>query len=223
MTFFRILLLLDNMRKKIVFDPQQLVTWSLVTFGLCITVWQCYNCTLQYLAQPVRVEQQFVNIANLPPIQLSICKVLNVAQPIEYSDTIGLSFENSDEDYYGPAVLDTPTWEAGTMPLFANSTDIFWTQLKAIDNPINMSALIQVIEFYNDSSSSWNVLYNETTGEDLFAMAIYPYEGNSTLLCHTLKQGLADFGTQFRLKTLEYSESRNLFIFYFLPNFYTHL
>jgi hypothetical protein len=52
---------------------------------------------------------------------------------------------------------------------------------------------------------TWDMLYDNmrnssNAGVD---MAMYPFAGNSTILCHTIQQGLAEFGTKFRLVTGE--------------------
>jgi hypothetical protein len=48
---------------------------------------------------------------------------------------------------------------------------------------------------------TWEMIYenmrNSNNAE--IDLGIYPFEGSSTLLCHTLHQGLAEFGTEFRL------------------------
>jgi hypothetical protein len=62
--------------------------------------------------------------------------------------------------------------------------------------------LIIELAFWNKTGHDWDVIYQRSglnNGSDKFAMAVYPYEGNSTLLCHTLEEGLGAFGTQFRI------------------------
>jgi hypothetical protein len=176
----------DNMRKKIVFEPQQLLTWSLVTFGLCITLWQSFNCTLQYLAEPVRVEEQFVNIDTLPPIQLSICKKISI-NPRDKVLAINFNFET----YVEP--------ETRLPSMLTYSRETFWANLSADGEYFQLGQLVKMIEFWNDTSSRWDVLFKDPFGGNLFDMAIHPYVDNDTLLCHTLRPGLAEFGTKFRL------------------------
>jgi hypothetical protein len=50
-------------------------------------------------------------------------------------------------------------------------------------------------------------------------MAVYPSEGNTTLLCHTLSQGLAEFGRQFRLVPGPAASACKLPFFIFLVHF----
>jgi hypothetical protein len=63
--------------------------------------------------------------------------------------------------------------------------------------------LVSEVGFWNETINDWNAIY-QTWGpnnhSDQFEMAFYPYEGNSTLLCYTLKEGLSGFGTQFRIR-----------------------
>ena len=160
-----------------------------MTFGLCITLWQGWDCTHQYLAQPIRVEEQFVTLANLPPIQLSICRVFGIEKSVIPE---GSSFINGDEGYYEQLI---------GLPIYANSTAEFWSKLTARQEIFQLAQLIQEIRFFNESSASWDLIYERTTNSSLFDMGIYPFDRNSTLLCHTLRPGLASFGTKFRLIT----------------------
>ena len=68
------------MRRIGAWDPTAFFRWALVGFGLCMSLWQGWNCTQRYLAKPVMVEDQFVNLDSLPPIQLSICKKFLVSK-----------------------------------------------------------------------------------------------------------------------------------------------
>ena len=162
-----------------IWDPHQLVIWSMVTLGLVITLWQGWDCTQLYLAQPIRVEEQFVSLAKLPPIQLSICKIFGIDQPAD-------------------ATRNSST---GTVPTFANSTEAFWSRLSARGESFQLGKFISEIRFWNESSSTWDAIFGKTVNNSQVDMEIYPYEGNSTLLCHTLRPGLADFGPVLRLVT----------------------
>ena len=89
-------------------NPTVFVTWSLVAFSLCITVWQGWNCTMLYLSNPVTIEESFESLSSLPPIQLSICKRFLIKEPLEPS---------------------TKRRTAGTVLTFANSTEAFWQDM----------------------------------------------------------------------------------------------
>ena len=63
--------------------------------------------------------------------------------------------------------------------------------------------------FWNDTLYAWDAIYQRKgpkNDSNQFDMAFYPYEGNSTLLCHTLKEGLAGFGTKFRIQPINSSD-----------------
>ena len=196
---------LFKMRFTQSWDPAQLLTWTMVFFGIIITVWQGWDCTQQYLAQPVRVEEQFVKVTDLPPIQLSICKIFSIDQPssnaplesqFTYYDEVSVSDEFS---------LSTE----GTMPIFSNSSAAFWRTLDDRWEKYHLGDFIEEIGFWNDTASSWDLIYEKTKKDvSMMDMAIYPYEGNSSLLCHTLQPGLAEFGSQIRLVTTVAVDSR---------------
>jgi hypothetical protein len=62
--------------------------------------------------------------------------------------------------------------------------------------------LVIEMAFWNDTIQDWDAIYERNgprNESNQFDMAFYPYEGNSTLLCHTLKKGLNAFGTKFRI------------------------
>jgi hypothetical protein len=63
--------------------------------------------------------------------------------------------------------------------------------------------LVIEMAFWNENVHDWDAIYQKNgprNDSSQFDMAFYPYEGNSTLLCHTLKEGLGAFGTQFRIQ-----------------------
>jgi hypothetical protein len=63
--------------------------------------------------------------------------------------------------------------------------------------------LVIEVVFWNGTVDDWDAVYQRNgpnNGSHKFEMAFYPYEGNSTLLCHTLTEGLGSFGTKFRIK-----------------------
>jgi hypothetical protein len=58
------------------------------------------------------------------------------------------------------------------------------------------------VAFWNDNLHDWDAIYQRYGPRDYisqFDMAFYPYVGNSTLLCYTLREGLGSFGTKFRI------------------------
>ena len=184
------------MRKTRGWDPSTLFPWSLVVFGLCITVYQGWECTLRYLANPLMVEQEFVSIASLPPIQLSICKKFTVGEPEV------MPAENEYDEYNPWAKNFIPSRGSIIYP-FANSTEEFWQEMQSRRAKFLLSDLVDDIDFWNVTISGWDIiidkeksLRNDTSS---FDMSFYPYEGNSTLLCYTLRTGLAEFGTKFRI------------------------
>jgi hypothetical protein len=67
---------------------------------------------------------------------------------------------------------------------------------------LRLKDFVDELAFWNESIHDWDTIY-QTTGprndSSRFDMAFYPYEGNSTLLCHTLTEGLGSFGTKFRI------------------------
>jgi hypothetical protein len=76
-----------NMKLKSGWDPYQMFTWTMVTFGIMVTLWEFWDCTQKYLAQPISIEEEFVSVADLPPIQLSICKIFSIGQLLKPTGT----------------------------------------------------------------------------------------------------------------------------------------
>jgi hypothetical protein len=166
-------------------DPVVLITWSLVALGLCISLWHLWVCSLRYLAQPVRVEDQFVPLTSLPPVQLSVCRRFSLAPEEEEF------VPPADSSYYDVALPSSFQLPGGTITAFANSSAAFWQGLQARGESYRLSDSLAEIGVWNETGGgSWDVIYpraglkNDTSQ---FAMAFYPYEENSTLLCHTLQ------------------------------------
>ena len=179
-------------------DPRQLITWSVMALGLGISLWQGWTCTHLYLAQPVRVETQFAALAHLqPPIQLSLCRVFSIDHRVNPK---------------GMSVF-------GRMPTFANNTNstaaanaTFWRQLEALGERFQLWDFVAEIGFWNETAAAWDLVYGKTIGDtSALDLAVYPYEGNSSLLCHTLREGLATWGTRFRLVTAAALEASRYF------------
>jgi len=71
--------------------------------------------------------------------------------------------------------------------------------------PNRLYDLVIEVAFWNDTLYAWDAIYQRKgpkNDSNQFDMAFYPYEGNSTLLCHTLKEGLGGFGTKFRIQPI---------------------
>jgi len=195
------------MKRSKLWDPAVLFTWSLVACGLGITMWQGWNCILRYLSQPMRVEEEFVSLALLPPVQLSICKVFTVRLSDNYptDDEDIISIEEMDDNLSGNLPLDEdygPTGTGNGIPLYANSAEAFWQGLLLAHEEVKLSDLIDEIDFHNETMDGWDAIYtsagpkNETSQ---FEMGFYPFASNSVLLCFTLRTGLAEFGNRLRI------------------------
>jgi hypothetical protein len=179
-------------------DPTILLTWSFAAFCLCVSLWQGWSCSLRYLAATLRVEETFVPLTALPaPIQLSLCTQFDLDQSDPADDQVA---EDPEDFFDGLDMTDSA--EPGLIPTWAVSTAAFWQELEAQEGAL-LSKTISDISFWNETTADWEYIYqsrwprNETS---LFKMAVYPYEDNSTLLCHTLQAGLAEFGTRFRIQ-----------------------
>jgi hypothetical protein len=123
-----------RMKRTRGWDPTVFVTWSLVAFSLCITVWQGWNCTMLYLSNPVIVEDSFESLSSLPPIQLSICKKFIVGEPLVenlVSATNYLEGLNADKEdnILFPNYLKVNKLPPATILPFANSTAAFWQDM----------------------------------------------------------------------------------------------
>ena len=124
-----------------------------------------------------------MGIADLPPIQLSICKIFGIGNL-------------ADED-----VMES-LLHRGTVPIFARTTDDFWNKLDRRGDRYRLGDFIAKIEFWNGTASRWDLIFDDKSQDvSMVDMRIYPYEVNSTLLCHTLRSKLVGFGTKFRLVT----------------------
>jgi hypothetical protein len=75
--------------------------------------------------------------------------------------------------------------------------------------PNRLNDLVIEVAFWNETLYAWDAIYQNKgpkNDSNQFDMAFYPYEGNSTLLCHTLKEGLGGFGTKFRIQPINSSD-----------------
>jgi hypothetical protein len=64
---------------------------------------------------------------------------------------------------------------------------------------LRLKDFVDELAFWNESIHDWDTIYQKRgprNDSSRFDMAFYPYEGNSTLLCHTLTEGLGSFGTK---------------------------
>ena len=90
------------------------------------------------------------------------------------------------------------------MATWTNSTNMttttFWSQLEGRGEKTRLSDFIAEIGFWNESLGDWDAIFGTQKAADV-AAAFYPFAANSTLLCHTLRPGLATWGTRLRLIT----------------------
>ena len=82
--------------------------------------------------------------------------------------------------------------------------------------PNRLNDLVIEVAFWNETLYAWDAIFQRKgpkNDSNQFDMAFYPYEGNSTLLCYTLNEGLAGFGTKFRIQQINSSAigKKNLF------------
>jgi hypothetical protein len=98
-----------------------------------------------------------------------------------------------------PTIFRTGT--SGTLPIFADTVSEFWNELDSRRIVYHLHDLIQELEFWNDTSMTWDMIYGNmrNSSNARFDMVFYPFEDSSILLCHTLQKGLAEFGTKFKL------------------------
>jgi hypothetical protein len=71
--------------------------------------------------------------------------------------------------------------------------------------PNRLKDFVIEVAFWNESLHAWDAIFQRRgikNDSNQFDMSFYPYEGNSTLLCHTLKEGLSGFGTKFRIQPI---------------------
>jgi hypothetical protein len=129
-------------------------------------------------------------------ITFFIYKVGETCKPPEDADNID-SIIYDDED--GPS---------GTIPTYANSSQAFWQGLDSCEEDYKLEQIVRKIDFWNETSAGWEVIweviyFSESTmrgNDSLFDLAIYPFEGTSALVCHTLIDGLAKLGTLLRIR-----------------------
>jgi hypothetical protein len=169
----------------------------LILASLCVVLWQVYDVTTMYLSQPVSTELQVVPLNDIPNIHLSICKRFEI---------VNCKFTcpaNSNSKICVPCTAQQ------IPPVFSNLTNNsdFWSS--SLDK-YNMTSYrfrdwIDYIKVWNDALVEWNVVYDRLTfsldeEEAMFTMQMYPYFGNFTLLCHTLKEDIRTLSPRIKLQ-----------------------
>ena len=156
-------------------SPYQLFTWVLVAAGLSITAWQGWDCTQQYLAQPVRVEQRLVSLDQLPPIQLSFCQIFDI-------------------DHQQQQLPHNHSSTRGTVPLAATTGAAFWLEFGARNDIFHLAQLIEEIGFWNGSGvgtgAAAGQLFMIIAQEDPYCLTRPSILMKATVSCSVTPSGL---------------------------------
>jgi len=108
--------------------------------------------------------------------------------------------EEADNQY--SIIYDEQTGPAGTIPTYANSSQAFWQGLDSCQEEYKLEDIVREIHFWNATTASWEVIYESIRpgAGSFFHLLVFPYEGNSILVCHTLNDGLAKYGALLRIQ-----------------------
>jgi hypothetical protein len=152
-------------------------------------MWQGYDVTQTYLSEPISTEVKVVPLSSIPNIRLSICMKFEIIYCLLCKKTTLSPYKNNLNSTYQNYWIYTDLNSTNTAsPLY-----------------FSMRNILDQIQFWNDSGTKWETLFdrNTTTIRDemaLFTRQMYPYVDNYTLLCHTLNQDIYNIAPLLQLQ-----------------------
>ena len=161
----------------------------LILFSISILCWQGYQIVSTYISQPISTEQKLLPLDNVPNIHMSICKsfeIMDCKLPIVdpkkgqncNKQQLPAYFKNQSEKY----------------KLFSDE-----------ENPVQFQDMMTYISVWNEYHTMWRPFYDGDSkineDEKVFVtQEMYPYMGNNTLCCYTLKKDIRFFAPMLKLQ-----------------------
>ena len=161
----------------------------LILVSLSIVIWQGYIVISNYISQPISTEQKLLSLDDIPNIHMSICK----------------SFEITDCKFpmINPKIGQNCNKQQ--LPAFLKNQSDQYKPLRDKENPIQFRDMMNYILVWKESQTLWTPFYDSSSisNEDekvLFTQTMYPYLGNNTLLCYTLREDIRSFAPMLKLQ-----------------------
>ena len=163
----------------------------LILFSIGILCWQGYQIVNTYISQPISTEQKLLPLDNVPNIHMSICK----------------SFEITDCKF--PMINPNPkigqNCNKQQLPAFFKNQSDQYKLLRDKENPIQFRDMMNYILVWKESQTLWTPFYDSSSSSNedekvLFTQTMYPYLGNNTLLCYTLREDIRSFAPMLKLQ-----------------------
>ena len=120
-----------------------------------MTIYIGYSCTARYISNPTTVNDDITSIAELQPLQWSICKQFQVTTCTIGSDITGSLFEDFDSD-------TECTFDAYTIPNHAKSKEAFWKSLEDNKEKFTATDFVRSVDIWNRTSEEWMHIFGDS-------------------------------------------------------------
>jgi hypothetical protein len=159
----------------------------LILFSLVFIIKQGYDVTQTYLSQPLSSEYQVLPVSSMPGIRLTICRRIEIVDCTLYQSNNTCSRQSLPP--YG--ISESYNTEFSSFRDTHNNNES--------SAALSFQHILDQIQYWNESVDGWEDIFDSlhsTVEEEiaLFNTQMYPFTGNYTLLCHTLKHDVKNLG-----------------------------
>ena len=164
----------------------------LILISLSVVLWEGYQVTNTYMRQPISTEQKLLPLSSIPNILMSICR----------------SFEITDCKFplkNQPTKKNCSSYQLPMYSINQSDFETFFTDAVTSQTPIQFRDIMDYIWIWNESQKFWKKVYDSSifspeNDSTLYTQQIYPYNGNNTLLCYTLKEDIRSFAPMLKFQ-----------------------
>ena len=164
----------------------------LILISLSVVLWEGYQVTNTYMRQPISTEQKLLPLSSIPNICMSICR----------------SFEITDCKFplkNQPTKKNCSSYQLPMYSINQSDFETFFTDAVTSQTPIQFRYIMDYIWIWNESQTIWKKVYDSSifsreNDSTLYTQQIYPYNGNNTLLCFTLKEDIRSFAPMLKFQ-----------------------
>ena len=164
----------------------------LILISLSVVLWEGYQVTNTYMSQPISTEQKLLPLSSIPNILMSICR----------------SFEITDCKFplkNQPTKKNCSSYQLPMYSINQSDFETFFTDAVTSQRPIQFRDIMDYIWIWNESQTIWKKVYDSSifsreNDSTLYTQQIYPYNGNNTLLCYTLKEDIRSFAPMLKFQ-----------------------
>ena len=200
-------------RNQIHFKSFVLIFDLILTACLTLLVtWQGWIVTKKFISRPQKTSISYRGLEDIPPIAISVCYVLQVADcsaPIPVFNLFTYYYS-----YYDTADEEC-TWKEGEIGSYAKSSKTLWEEVGGRKEPVTVEKLVHRIEVWDSFNQSWqNILTHNNTS---IGRTVWPFGSSEVQICNTITNPIVSQLSYLKITPKIEIERKNKKLLYFHP------